>query len=421
MVGYGKVRKLLIVGGTQVVIQGLAFLLGALLIRKLSIYEYSIYTICLSIIGSLTVLTDSGISSIAMGVFGSRIKDSGRLASALKTLLLFRTNISYLACIALFPISIYILIQNKVNVFESLVLTMLIGAVFYTALNSTFLEIFLRVTIPEGILQKKIFFYTLMRNLVIGLACIVYPKTIPILLISAIINISFGFSLNKEIKGIGVDIEKAKSEKELRVETWKNFKNIFPMSVFYSFSSQISILIVSFLGETSMIGEVSILGKSSLIFTFILSIFNYTIFPYFSKNLVLQDISEFVKKYIILQLLLFGLVLFGVLIFVLGDEIYFKILGVDSNYFAQFLTISIAVSGVAFINQVTNQVLNLNQIIVNPIYLIITLILGQALFIYFADLTKITQVIILGGVQPAVAYIYRNLYFFRKYSANELS
>jgi hypothetical protein len=77
VVSWGKLIS--ITGSVQLILQALGFASGILIIRLLPVQEYAFYTLANTMLGTMTVLSDGGISAGVMAQGGRVWKDKEKL------------------------------------------------------------------------------------------------------------------------------------------------------------------------------------------------------------------------------------------------------------------------------------------------------------------------------------------------------
>src|SRR3984893_17300871 len=96
----------------QAVVQVLGFAAGLLIVRTLPKREYAFYTIGNTMLSTILVLADSGISSSLTAIGGRVWQDKRRLGSLLNTALQLRRQLGALTVLAVVPVLIWLLAQN---------------------------------------------------------------------------------------------------------------------------------------------------------------------------------------------------------------------------------------------------------------------------------------------------------------------
>src|ERR1700690_2232576 len=96
----------------QAAVQVLGFAAGLLIVRALPKREYAFYTIGNTMLSTILVLADSGISSGLTAIGGRVWQDSRRLGSLLTTALQLRRQMAVFTVLAVAPVLIWLLAQN---------------------------------------------------------------------------------------------------------------------------------------------------------------------------------------------------------------------------------------------------------------------------------------------------------------------
>src|SRR4051794_12896030 len=91
--GWGKL--ITITGGAQAIVQGTGMLSGILIIRLLSTHQYAWYTLANTMLGTMTILSDAGISTGVMAQGGKVWQDKEKLGAVLATGLDLRRKMGF--------------------------------------------------------------------------------------------------------------------------------------------------------------------------------------------------------------------------------------------------------------------------------------------------------------------------------------
>src|SRR5215213_1625169 len=105
IVEWGKLITL--TGAAQIIVQALGFISGILIVRLLSVNEYALYTLANTMLGTLTILADSGISNGVMAQAGKVWQDKKKLGSVLVTGLALRKKFGIISLLVATPVMIY--------------------------------------------------------------------------------------------------------------------------------------------------------------------------------------------------------------------------------------------------------------------------------------------------------------------------
>lgn len=134
-------RLTIITGSAQIIIQILSLASGIAIIRLLPSQEYAFYTLANAMIGTMSHLSDGGITTGIMMQGGKVWNDKEKLGTVLYTGMNLRNKFSIVTLIIILPILGYLLIhQNASLLTTSLIILSLIPA-YYANLSDALLEI----------------------------------------------------------------------------------------------------------------------------------------------------------------------------------------------------------------------------------------------------------------------------------------
>ncbi len=102
-----------ITGGTQVLVQGLGLLTGLFIVRTLSLKEYAYYTIANTMLGTMSALADSGISTGVMAEGAKVWNNNKSLGEIIVTALSIQKIFAVLSLAVSIPILAYLLVASK--------------------------------------------------------------------------------------------------------------------------------------------------------------------------------------------------------------------------------------------------------------------------------------------------------------------
>src|SRR5262249_30801299 len=109
----------------QLLAQGLGVLSGFLIVRSLVTTEYAYYTIAATIVGSMAVLADTGVSSALSAIGGQVHDDPARFGSLIRTAPGRRRSFAMVAPVSLAPILAWLLSANGAS--AGLIAVLIIG------------------------------------------------------------------------------------------------------------------------------------------------------------------------------------------------------------------------------------------------------------------------------------------------------
>ena len=101
-------RLLSITGSAQMLIQGIGLISGILVIRLLPTHEYALYTLANTMLGTMTILADGGISPAVMAQGGKVWDDRDKLGAVLVTGMELRKKFVMVSLAVSIPLLIYL-------------------------------------------------------------------------------------------------------------------------------------------------------------------------------------------------------------------------------------------------------------------------------------------------------------------------
>jgi O-antigen/teichoic acid export membrane protein len=307
--GFEKVKywlKLITVTGTaQIIVQAVGFLSGILVIRLLSVDEYALYTLANTMLGTMTVLSDGGISTGVMAQGGKVWQDRQKLGAVLATGLDMRRKFAIFSLIVSIPILAYLLLQHGANWVTAALITASLIPAFYAALSDTLLQIPVKLHQAIVPLQRNQVEVGVGRLLLTGITLFAFPWAFVAIIASGIPRIWGNVRLRKIASRVA-DREQ-KPDAEDRKEILKIVRKSLPVSIYYAFSGQISVWLISVFGKTTAVAQLGALGRISVVLSFFSIIFHTLITPRFAKT---ENDKMLLLK--IISLILFFLFLFTI-------------------------------------------------------------------------------------------------------------
>jgi O-antigen/teichoic acid export membrane protein len=287
-----------ITGSAQVLVQGAALVTGILIIRMLPTKEYAFYTLANTMLGTMTVLADGGISAGVMAQGGKVWKDKDKLGQVLATGLDLRRRFAVLSLMVALPILMYLLWHQQASwlVIGLVVLTIIPS--FFSALSDSLLEIVPKLHQAIKPLQFNQVSVGVFRLLLSSLSIFIFPFTFVALLANGIPRIVGNLRLRK-IAFNYADKEQ-KPDPVVRQEILKSVKRIMPGSIYYCVSGQITIWLISFFGSTEAIAKLGALGRFAMLLTVFTVLFSTLITPRFAR--LKDDKRYLLKKFMMIQI-----------------------------------------------------------------------------------------------------------------------
>ncbi len=279
-VTWGKLIS--ITGSAQIIVQAVGFAAGILIIRSLPVQEYALYTLANTMLGTMTLLSDGGISTGVMAEGGKVWKDREKLGAVLAAGLDLRRKFAIGSLIFAIPILIYLLLHNGASWLMSILIVASLIPAFFAALFDSLLEIIPKLHQDILPLQKNQIMVGVIRLIITGLTVFIFPWTFVAILAGGIPRIYGNLKLRKVAEKF-IDSEQA-PDPIIKKEIISVVKRIMPGAIYYCISGQITIWLISIFGDTTSVAQIGALGRVSLLLGVFGTIFSTLLIPRFARQ-----------------------------------------------------------------------------------------------------------------------------------------
>jgi O-antigen/teichoic acid export membrane protein len=365
VLNWGKLIS--ITGSAQIILQAVGFVSGILVIRLLPTQEYALYTLANTMLGTMTVLSDAGISTGVMAQGGRVWKDREKLGSVVATGLDLRKRFAIFSLIVSTPILLYLLLHNGATWIMAVMIVLSLIPAFYAALSDSLLEIVPKLHQSIVPLQKNQIVVSFGRLILSGLTLFVFPLTFVAILANGIPRIFGNIKLQKISEDYIDTLQKP--DPTVRKDILKLVKRMLPGAIYFSLSGQITIWIISIVGNTTSIAALGALGRISVLFTIFSVLVGSLLVPRFAR--LENKRSELLKRY---SQIIF--VSFIIMFFVGGIAAFFsdKLLWVLGNNYSKFnfeLILNIIIACISVISGISFSLYSSRGWVLHPLFAMI--------------------------------------------------
>ena len=236
-----------ITGSAQIIVQAVGFVSGLLVIRLLPVHEYALYTLANTMLGTMTLLADGGISSGVMAHGAKVWQNDKKLGVVLATGLDLRRKFAIASLIVAVPILIYLLLHNDASWLSTILIVISLIPAFFAALSDSLLEIVPKLHQEILPLQKNQVVVGLVRLLLTALTIFIFPFTFIAILASGLPRLWGNIQLRKITNGFADS--KQEPDPVVRKDILKLVKRNLPGAIYFCSSGQISIWLISVFGN----------------------------------------------------------------------------------------------------------------------------------------------------------------------------
>jgi len=265
----------------QILVQAIAFVSGIIVIRFLTKDEYAYYTIANTMLGTMTVLSDGGISMGVLAQGGKVWQDRIVLGKILASGFALRKKMAVVSLLILLPILFYLLLhQGASNTVALLIITSLIPA-FWAALSDSLLQTPLKLHQAIRPLQKNQVEVGIGRLILTGITVFAFPWAFAAILASGIPRVLGNIRL-KNITKRHADLSQL-PDPVVKQNLLKSVKRILPNDIYNSISGQIAIWVIAIFGATSSVAEIGALSRVSALLIIFTTMAGVLIIPRYAR------------------------------------------------------------------------------------------------------------------------------------------
>lgn len=294
-------RLITITGSAQIIIQGIGFVSGILVIRLLPTQDYAYYTIANTMLGTMLVLADGGIISGVLSEGGKVWHNPTKFGAVIVTGFHLRRRFTIFSLLVAVPLLYYLLSSHGASLQLSFLMIFCLVPAFFTALSGTLLEIAPKLK-QEVLPLQKIQVITSLGRLILTSTCLlIFPFTWIALIATGIPQLYGNHLLKKMSKNLADYSQKP--DKLVEKAILKIVKRVMPGSIYYCFSAQITIWLISMFGSTHAIAQMGALGRVGMLLTIFTVMFSTLVLPRFAR--LSADYHLLIRRFLQLEFALF--------------------------------------------------------------------------------------------------------------------
>lgn len=397
-------------GGTQFIVQGGGLLAGILIIRVLPTKEYAFYTLANTMLGTMTMLADGGISNGVMAQGGKVWQDRDKLGTVLATGLALRKKFAVISLIFSLPVLASLLIHNGASFFTTTLIILALIPSFFANLTDSLLEIIPKLHQELKPLQKNEIVVSLWRLCLITISLLLMPFTAVAILANGITRI-YGNIRMMDIAYVFAT-KGQRSDEVTRKEIINTVKKVMPITIYYCFSGQIIIWVLSIMGNTSAIAQVGALSRLSMVLNLFSILISTLILPRFAR-ISTDNRDGILNAFMYIQFLLVLMCISIVTIFYLFPDQFLWILGKSYSSLSKELLLMIFSSCIGVLSSSTGNLLGSRGWFINPVIIILVNIVSLIISSYVFNISQITGILYYNILLGVITYIITIIYGLR--------
>jgi len=402
-----QLKQLLSTTVLQGVLQILTFAAGIVVIRLLAEDQYAYYTIANATLGTLAVLTDSGISQWVMSRGGSVWQDRERLGAVIACAMLLRRRFALIAGAVAIPVLCLLLLRQGANWQTALLVCLSILPLFISTLTSQLYE-------AVGRLHQVL--WPLQRTQLIGMGMRVVLSAASLLVLpyawiaSAAAGVAqMWVTVRQRIIASGKADLRAAPNPDDRKNMHAQVARMAPGAVYYAFSGQINIWIISIFGTSQTVAQVGALGRLAMAFNVLMAVISMVWVPRFAR---LPPVARRLRLWFWRSQAAVALVLMAMVLAVAAfPEHVLWVLGPRYADLHQELLVAV-VAGALALQSASSYVLSAARgIVINPVVMIPVAIAMQVVLTAVLPVSTTAGVLWLGLLTSLFTWLMQSGYF----------
>jgi O-antigen/teichoic acid export membrane protein len=254
---------------------------GLIVIRTLSKDEYALYAIANTIQASADMLAELGIG-IGMQSIGGRVwRDRLRLSELVATARHLRRILAAVSIAACLPFAVWMLRTNGAGWVTTLILCGVVVASILPQIGSSVLLVVLGILGEYRKVQRLNVENALLRLGAVALLATSYMNAWLVAGVAAAVNWKRLFDLRRWTS-VYID-NSARENADDRRELVRLSTRLLPNTLFYCFQGQITLIILSWFGNSTGIADVTALGRLSALLMVFSTAFSHVLVPRFAR------------------------------------------------------------------------------------------------------------------------------------------
>ena len=366
--------------------EGLA---GILIIRFLTKLDYSIYTLANSILTSLNTLSELGVSSKVLSIGGKVWEDKAEMTRLLAAYNYLRGRMALFASLVILPIMFYLFRQNGFSIGVFLLCVALCGLTFWYLFLYRGYRLVLLLNNEVFQVQRPLLITAAVRLGLVFLLGLLFFNFWVALVLTLLMNVGNYFLLRKRAQPF-IQLQVSQPEK-YQGEFQQFVQRQIPYYSYIVLQGQITVLLITFFGETSMLADFGAVTRITLAVTLLNAYLTSVVYPNMVKIRIRQ---AFVRTYIRYFALIVGLGVALVVGIYLLQDVYIWIIGNQYENVKPFLPLMTLVVAVRMLLSLVYGVNYAKGWIEQTWVIIPVTIISQVAFIFLLDLSTLEGILL---------------------------
>ncbi|MFL5745588.1 MAG: lipopolysaccharide biosynthesis protein [Niastella sp.] len=265
----------------QTLLQTMSFIGGVFVIRLLPTHEYALYTLANTMLATMILLADSGVSTGVMAQAAKVWDDNDKLGAVLATGFELRKKFALVSLLIALPALLFLFFRHGYSWSMSALIFVSLVPAFVAGLSGTLLEVVFKLRQDIIPLQKVQVLNNLGRLVLIAGMLTIFPWAFIAILAAGIPQLW----ANRRLKESSMAHVNWQQEPDplVRKEILFIVKRALPGAVYYCLSGQITIWLISLFGNDTAIAQMGALGRLAMALSIFSVLFSTLVSPRFAR------------------------------------------------------------------------------------------------------------------------------------------
>ena len=273
---------LLKVASVGVVVQAIGFAAGILVVRNLPKQEYAFYTLCNTMLSSVLLLADGGISGALTSIGGRIWQDRTRLSQLMRTALRLRWWMASVAVPVVIAVLACLLRRNGASAARIAVLVAIVLAGCGLEMVTRVYVVALRLRSEIRQLQIQSLFSALVRLSLVAAALMVWFN-VEVAIVAGVAGFAVQYWMLQSWTRTHLDRDAA-PDPGMRSEIVSVVRRQSPHTIYYCLQAQIMVWLISIFGNAERVAEIGALGRLAMLISILGTVMSDVLFPAFART-----------------------------------------------------------------------------------------------------------------------------------------
>lgn len=282
--------------GVQAMAQGLGLAAGLILVRALDKHDYALYTLTITGINAMAMLSNGGIVDAATAIGGRAWQESRHMGQVVASATRFQNRLAAMVFPPIALVVAWLLAHNGAGVSEMLILPAAACVAAHLQISTAILGVVLRLKSQIKQLQNLDLSGSLLRvALSAALFTVLYAEVATLIVVA---SAAMTYVLSRRWVAPTID-GNAQPDSEMLTRMGSVVRRQWVSDLAFIFQGQITLLLLGIFGRSDTVADFGALGRIAAIFGIVGAVMQSIVLPRYARC---QDPSELRKLHAVILL-----------------------------------------------------------------------------------------------------------------------